>query len=385
MKKLLFLLLFIANYGYNQTKILGKVVDNDTHNPLEGANVFVSNTTLQTITSADGTFEISVPESHYQLIVSYIGYQSIVTQSENFNDLSKRQIIYLLPLSEILKTVKIISKKDREKYLNIFTKNLIGTSENAQKTKILNLDDINLNINETNGDLEVSCETPLIIENPELKYRLTYLLSDFKYDFNNQLCYSSGYTSFEDLNTDERKKAKINKRRKKTYKGSIMHFIRSLYNNSFTEEGYIINNFSRNLNPKYPGDLVMKSIYEEARKTNDYSKLRNNIQQKYIISFKKFKLKQNDLLKIDDDNNMYLSFNDDYLEIKYYNESEETNYLMQYQKLNDNTQTSQLKIESEKIIIYPNGNFSNPEGIIFYGYMGWKKLADTLPLDYNPE
>ncbi|MDX2302811.1 MAG: TonB-dependent receptor [Microscillaceae bacterium] len=58
----------------NDREITGKVSDAKTGEPLAGATIQVKGTTKGTVTDADGTFTLSVPENAEVLIVSFLGY-----------------------------------------------------------------------------------------------------------------------------------------------------------------------------------------------------------------------------------------------------------------------------------------------------------------------
>lgn len=55
-------------------EIKGVVVDEKTNDPIVGANVVVSGTTIGIATDADGNFSLSVPENTLNIEVSFIGY-----------------------------------------------------------------------------------------------------------------------------------------------------------------------------------------------------------------------------------------------------------------------------------------------------------------------
>jgi hypothetical protein len=49
-------------------------------------------------------------------------------------------------------------------------------------------------------------------------------------------------------------------------------------------------------------------------------------------------------------------------------------------------QTSQLKLlEDSPIEIYADGNYADADRLANFGYMGWKKMGEMLPFDYQPE
>ncbi len=71
-------LFFITATTFAQTEIKGKVADFMTFMPIESASVYIKNTTVGTITNADGNFALLVPTKNLSdtLVISSIGYSS---------------------------------------------------------------------------------------------------------------------------------------------------------------------------------------------------------------------------------------------------------------------------------------------------------------------
>ena len=49
-----------------------------------------------------------------------------------------------------------------------------------------------------------------------------------------------------------------------------------------------------------------------------------------------------------------------------------------------NYQVSKIKFLDEKAFLNPIGVLENPLDIVLEGYWAYEKVADKLPLDYNP-
>ncbi len=78
--KCTFLILFVLGFNIVQAqqsgKIMGTVSDQDTGDPLPGANVFLEGTSLGAATTTDGTYIIrQVVPGNYNMIIRYIGYK----------------------------------------------------------------------------------------------------------------------------------------------------------------------------------------------------------------------------------------------------------------------------------------------------------------------
>lgn len=81
MRKLAFLLasLFLLGIGMAnaQTRtISGKVVSGDDGEPIIGATIMIKGTTQGTISSANGSFSLTLPSSSRALSVSYVGMKT---------------------------------------------------------------------------------------------------------------------------------------------------------------------------------------------------------------------------------------------------------------------------------------------------------------------
>ncbi|WGF91313.1 carboxypeptidase-like regulatory domain-containing protein [Aequorivita marisscotiae] len=87
---LLFFLITAATFA--QSELKGKVADFLTFQPIESASVYIKNTTVGSITNADGNFVLKVPQQNLQdtLVISSIGYKSfnvVITEFENGSDI----------------------------------------------------------------------------------------------------------------------------------------------------------------------------------------------------------------------------------------------------------------------------------------------------------
>lgn len=63
--------------------VTGTVIDGETNEPLPGASVLVTGSTIGTITDIDGTFSLSFPDRYTSLSVSYTGYLTTEINVEN--------------------------------------------------------------------------------------------------------------------------------------------------------------------------------------------------------------------------------------------------------------------------------------------------------------
>jgi hypothetical protein len=199
------------------------------------------------------------------LTISAIGYFS-VTSTDYFST-KKNIMIYLKPKAYELKPVVIKDKslaKQRKKNLALFKAAFLGLTHNAKNCKILNEQDITFNYGSDKDTLMAYASKPILINNKNLEYQITYYLDDFKLNKKNNNISFTGNIIFKDLLKNPKKKKLIEKRRKDAYLGSRMHFFRILWNNKLDSDNFIVKNSSgQELNNKdivFPKDSVTKSL-----------------------------------------------------------------------------------------------------------------------------
>jgi outer membrane receptor for ferrienterochelin and colicins len=74
-----YIFILFTSVAFAQQKVTGTIYETTSQNediPLMGANVFWKDTTIGTITDADGKFEIPYNKKHHALIVSYVGFKT---------------------------------------------------------------------------------------------------------------------------------------------------------------------------------------------------------------------------------------------------------------------------------------------------------------------
>src|SRR5699024_12360051 len=101
----LFVLITIPSYAQQQQVIKGHVLDQQTRQPLIGANITVPNTTKGTVTDRQGNFELALDSNVRQIQVSYIGY---VRQNITLGGEGKFLNILLEPDNVALNEVQVV-------------------------------------------------------------------------------------------------------------------------------------------------------------------------------------------------------------------------------------------------------------------------------------
>jgi hypothetical protein len=325
-----FALLSVATFS--QT-IRGVVLDQKTNLPIESASVYFDGTTIGTSTDDEGRFKIELTQGVTSpMIISSIGYKRVILGNYNAEQ------DYNILLEEDLNTLDevFISSDDgmsKATKLKHFKREFLGWTDNGLSCKILNESDLILRFNSKNNQLTASSKRPIVVENEDLKYRVSFEIQDFAIDyayadllteqFNVKSVIYSGTTFFTDLDTLNTKK--IRKRRDKTYEGSSLHFMRALSKKQLTEYDY--------------------KIFDGSYEVPPY---------KFIV-----------VAPMEDSQNVNVSIS------------------KQLTILYDKKLQSAIRVDVESFIIDDYGNYAPIDKILFGGDMGDKRLGDTLPSDYQ--
>lgn len=269
-RRLLYLLILLASplTVFCQNSVLGRVTDISTKKPIAGATVFLKNTTIGTASGDDGVFTLSnVPEGIYDVVVHMIGYENLQQR------ISVNRQRTVVPTSELLASVSILREvkvRPDEKWFRLYTrfkKAFLGQTANAKSCKIINPEVIDLTINKY-YQLNAKSDTFMVIENHALGYRIRYLLSKFVLasDRGNESMFYEGIPLFEEMKGTSAEKKQWDAARLECYKGSAMHFFRSVIKGDWEKQGFAVRTVKEVPNPRYDaihwpnGPAVLQSI-----------------------------------------------------------------------------------------------------------------------------
>jgi GWxTD domain-containing protein len=362
----LLIALNFSAYIHSQTipriRITGKVKEASSNEPLYFVQVYLANTSLGCTTDEKGRFTIEkVPPGNYRLIVSIIGYERQELDIECTQSKDQTCNFKLKPVVLEGEEVTISAPHPREwlKNLKRFETIFIGSSEFAQKCRILNPEVLDFRHDKNSGILAAVSALPLQIENRALGYTISYTLETFAIQ-ENMFLQSSGFTFFKEMVPENDKEAAVWKHNRETaYYGSVRHFMTSLIQDRLKEEGYIIHKASDlpladrmiQLEEIQPDTLVFPgpTPYE-----------------------KEFVFPQ-------------------FMRVVYAYKPEENAYVEQlgskHKILNQKVdgQVSWLEANQPVLSANLNGNIDNPYALTLYGYWAWdERIANMLPLDYYP-
>lgn len=394
----LFFLFFFGSITA-QITISGKITSKNNE-PLIGASVYFNNTTIGTISDKNGKFDLKIKEGSYTLVVSFLGFK---TQQIAINT-SNKQSFFNIQLKEeenVLDEVEIVKTKyDGEWKYNLarFKQSFLGRSILAKECRILNEKELHFDFNAKTNTLTAIARSPLKIKHSGLGYLILYDLENFTLQ-QNQLFFS-GYAQYKNLRKSIRKKWRSN--RIKAYKGSQMHFFRTLLANQVKEEGFVVNQFKRVLNPERPTDEQIKMARQLIRlhgnKINFSKKIsepKTPLDSALVISRKASLPKYRDYLykrnvpykeMISFENGIPFVDFENYLMVIYTKEIEEENYLKRMfgrRKKPSGVQTSNTVLRNGKAILDKTGITVNPNALFNEGYWAFEAFGDMLPLDYQ--
>jgi len=225
-----------------QNTISGRVSDAGTGEPLFNVNVFLANTTRGDATDKDGYYVIeNIPPGAYDLIFSMMGYELEIVQIQFIRTKSIKYNMKLQP--QVIKgkeiQVEATIPKDWRNNLEKFTKEFLGSTDNAKKCKLLNPEVLDFQIDKENNRFIATTDSILIVENRSLGYRMHIILEAFRIS-KDSLIYSI-YPRYEQLTPqDENESKKWMENRHETYQGSFRHFLSALARGVLEHEYFIL-------------------------------------------------------------------------------------------------------------------------------------------------
>jgi hypothetical protein len=392
---LLFTFLLILQYSYGQKLLIGVVVDAERKQPVPGASIFLSNTSIGTTANEQGLFTLSIPQGKYDLIASSIGFETY-SQTITSSDLPEKITIVLQTKAKELDAVIVepFEKDGWEKWGNFFLENFIGTSGMAKDCKLQNKKAIKFRHSKKTNVLTAIALEPLLIENKALGYNIRYQLEEFTYNFKTHYLYYAGYPLFEPMMGGQVKKQRWVKARQNVYYGSMMHFMRSLYTNTIVQEDFEVYRLKKIPNAEKARVKEANSKRIRMASTtnitinsmaNDSSAYYDRIlaQSDFIDVAGNTKLTGDSIAYAVDNYTAGMDFND-YLLIIYKKGEAPKEYRQQFPK-NSTAMMSQVTLINKRPIeIQANGNYYLPADLLSLGYWAWsEKIATMLPFDYK--
>ena len=391
MKPVLIFLFFLIYFpAFAQNILSGKVVD-EKNSPVQGASIFLNNTSIGTISNGYGEFQLNYPHGRYELIISSIGYE---TQNLIINSMlpgANLEIKLKIKAPE-LETVIINSyeKDGWKKYGKFFLDHFIGTRIESVKCKLLNPEVLRFRMDKPGKTLFVTATEPLQIVNNALGYKLTYDMAGFHYHYPSRYLEFTGYPFFEEMEGSSSQVKKWMRKRKDVYEGSLMHFMRALFRNSWEKEGFNVRKLLKIENEERKRVIAFTS---SGLRDNPkfYSTIEKDSAKYYDKVINQPKIFQNLSTIISGDSIAFMvdkqtvGFEfENYLHIFYEHKKPQGIYLKQFPNAPDQM-VSEISLTGDNFLeLKSNGMFYNSTELLIQGYWAWsEKISAMLPFDYS--
>lgn len=340
----------------NNFTILGIIKDSSSGQPMAGASVFAQNTTYGTISNAEGLFFLRLPGGGYDLVASYTGYEKTILRVSHTQDHTDTLEIWLSKKDTAMEVVDFVVSNETpnglERFGEFFTDHFIGTTPNAALCRILNPETLRFFYSAKRNRLKITTHDDLIIENYALGYRIRYQLDSFHYDYKTLISQYSGHALFELIDSTEEITIQWEKTRAATYLGSRLHFMRALYAQDLSEEGFIVEKMVRRPGRAATGELI-PALYEDDLFQRSVEGAVIRWEGRYRIGYRK--VLPNPL------------------------------YLKEFKLPADTRMQVSIVDVRAPFTIEENGYFFDQADFVNSGYWAWKKLAELLPYDFEYE
>jgi hypothetical protein len=354
-----------------QKKLSGKLVIVGTNTPIASASIFLSNTSIGTISKEDGSFLIEAfPSGRYDLVVTILGYETYTTELNSLK-LPEYLNISLQPKAKELQEVIVrnYDKNGWSKWGDFFMDMLIGKTPNAEYCKLMNKDAIKFQFNKKENILRAFATEPLMIKNHALGYDLIYELKEFEHNYNTRIFFYQGFPLFiEQKAKNKRQQNKWLLNRADTYEGSLMHFMRALFKNRLIEDGF-----------------ELRKILRE-KKANNQIKINGVSPMREVEVLIDVPLTGDSIAFGIDSTTAGLKFSN-YLQVVYKHKQMPSMYVREHRNVSiGQPVTARLFMpDSTKVVsVLANGSYFFGKDILTVDYWAWsEKLSNLLPLDYK--
>jgi hypothetical protein len=359
-------LLLFSLQAYSQINITGRVVDENNDRPLPGASVYFNNTTIGTYTNQQGEFYFdAINLLNTELVISYPGYELLVYKPIEAQ-IKGKKILFKLQINKLAQKTKLqLGDEVRKGWLNVFYQSFLGNTEEASKATITNAQQIYFTEGNSKSSIAAYADTPLVIINKMLGYKISYNLVEFLYDDATGQNYFYGYARYDEPGDSKR----WIKNRQRCYYGSTLHFYRSLIAHDLYRQGF--------------GVFLLQPVKDTLLKSNPVGDA-NKLPFSPVVPVPMTEVQ---ILYIDSTNNYSIRLNGQLL-VQYNKNTATQNYLNQqiYMEGNlDKGVESRILFKTSPIELNSEGVPSDATSIEYTGYWMYEKLANKLPYNYQPD
>lgn len=346
--------------AFAQISFSARVIDEKGGTAIQNASVYFNNTTIATKTNAKGEFTFeNVRFFNTELVIYCPGYEPIVYKPTTEQLAVKKFVFKMktkLPPDTAQQAILTANKKNTrldEVYFSTFRVGFVGITREASHCLIVNPEDIYFGPDQARGGFNAFADTIIVVINNQTGYRLHYLLADFFCDAFNRQSYFTGYCWYEPLGDDKQYQLARNH----CYFGSSQHFYRSLVANKLYQEGF---------------GVFMKDTTTSALNGED----------NYIP------LPAQKILWIDSSNNFSIDIAGKLI-VQYNRDPYAKYYLRDILPYVDGDfkkgMEANIEIKAAPLELTTIGVPVDDSNIEYGGFWSYEKLANLLPLDYQPD
>jgi hypothetical protein len=331
--------------------VVGKVLDDSTSSPLANVNVYIANSTLGGSTDANGRFEIrNVPLGSYEIVASLLGYSvyssRVVAKEAGTRNVEIRLKPTSLEVGEVLISAPDPSgwRKQLQKFKDLF----LGTTPFSKLCTLTNGEVLDFEENAPVWFI-ATARAPLKIDNLALGYHIEFVLKTFK--VMNDVLTVEGLPKYTEMKpSDEAEGRRWKENRMRAYRGSLRHFLTCLFKKELTSNGFSAHEL---------GSL----------------QLDQQVMSRKIVT-------EDEIIQGSQSNYKTVAFVG-YLEVEYAGEVDAEFNLLK--KTGTIGQVSWLALNAYTITITARGLINESFPTKTWGYWAWKRTADALPLDFEPD
>jgi hypothetical protein len=381
-----------------QYELTGKVKEDTGTAVIAGASVFLSNTSIGTVTNTAGEFALQVPAGKYELVVSSIGFERAIISLSNQSP-GHLTIVLKRKSAQLTDVVVTTYEKDGwNKWGKFFLESFVGTSQYAADCVITNTADIKFRNDRKEGRLYAFSYEPLIIVNNALGYTMQYELQSFEYDFKRRYLLFLGYPLFKEMKGRKGQERRWQQMRQQAYEGSMMHFMRALFRNQLDNAGFEIRHLKKLpnheklrvkeirtrklINTKGAGGQLLIAAQTNTDSSNYFEKV---MRQPDVLSILNPNKLPADSIAYDIDSTTAALDFKDYLYVYYTKRLADAEYAKQFPD-NGRSMISEITLLNPgPLQVLSNGTYFPPTELLSVGYWAWsEKIASMLPFNYMP-
>lgn len=238
---ILLILLSVSLPVNAQQTVTGRVIDSSDGQPLPGASVFISGTTIGTSTDSDGNFSLTAPiQGSFEVAVHFLGFQPASRTIDTSQDTHIVNFALLEQVTVLQELVVTAGSPARRRHEDLFWRLFLGERPSNRGMQVLNPEVVEFSLTPL-GNLRVFAEEPIEIINHNIGYRISYVLQQFEHDFRLDQTRLMGMPLFTELTPqNDRQQRDWERNRALIYSTSLTSFIRSLYHQQLAQHGFLL-------------------------------------------------------------------------------------------------------------------------------------------------